>query len=146
MIFWFFSRLLTSTLVSTSRLLSPIAALHKTLKHTMYCCTYPEQGVFSGLFFFCDTSHIPEQTRQNASTLNWTFPFLSTFFHSLDSFRPNSTKMPKKMTNLPKYGPSGPVLPKFGAFCHFWAFLGKISTLRQKNCFIEAFAVQCCPI
>ena len=31
-----------------------------------------------------------------------------------------------------------------GIFGHFVLFLAKISTLRQENCFIEAFAVQWC--
>ena len=42
-------------------------------------------------------------------------------------------------------GPLDPFSKNRGFFGHFWAFFGKISTLWQKNCFIEAFAVQCCP-
>ena len=54
----------------------------------------------------------------------------------------------QKMTNLFKSGPSGPVLSKIGAiFAVFWRF-GKnihIVASSEPNCFIQAFAVQCCP-
>ena len=102
-------------------------------------------GVFFGPFFFWDTPHVPERTRRNARTLNWTFHFSSTFPTHWTHICPNrqNTQKVDKCTQL---WTSGPVLPKIRAFfCHFWTFLGKISTLWQENCFIEAFAIQCCP-
>ena len=55
-------------------------------------------GVVFDPFFFWDTPHNPERTRQNARTLDWTFHFSSTFLTHwtyLGPIRQNTQKINK---------------------------------------------------
>ena len=82
--------------------------------------------------FSFEMPHDPELTRRNARTL--TFHFSSTVSHSLDSsLEAQLDIIPKKTTISPKSGPSGPVLPKIGAFLDiFWLFWQNIHIVTRE--------------